>query len=203
VPRILSQSGVSLADLYDIKGSIVGVEQLTTREISLVHEMGDTLFSERLSSNIQRGASGDIAQTLPFDVVLTGLPMTPFRVLGIMVFADAASRVSTCQVSLRDPLAGREVIIWSWQSTVDSTLTQRVVDDGGAAANVTYLRPVAPLLVPTMGFGTDQPQSVSEISMRGNTLTFGAGTVETFLLVHIAFSEIKGISSYGLSIPSW
>ena len=43
--KILSQAGISLADLYNVEGSIAGIEQLDTRELPIVHEMSGTIFS--------------------------------------------------------------------------------------------------------------------------------------------------------------
>jgi len=201
--KILSRSGDSLADMYDVAGSIAGIDQLDSREVSLVHEMGDTLFSERMSGFIRRFASGDVAQNLVWNNVVEDLPSTPFRIYGVTVFVDATSRVVFCSMAIRDPLNNREQPIWAWDSALDPEMQVRFSDDGSVGQSI-FLRPLEPIAsIPLMGTGTRQPQHQSSLAFRGATSGFGAGTVEAVALVHIGFSQVGGLSSRGLTVPSW
>ena len=202
--KILSQAGNSLADVYDVEGSIAGIEHLETHDLPIVHEMGATVFSERFSTDIRRATSGALAQNTAWDVVVTNLATTPFRILGVVVFALTANRANLASVAVRDPLDGRELPIWLWDSNADVEVQARLSDDGGAVATVQMLRPGQILeAIPHLTSGADQPQPVNEIAFRGLTLGFGAGTVETIMLLHNGFSQVGGISSRGLPIPSW
>lgn len=201
--KILAQAGMSLADVYNVVGSSAGVEQLESREVSLVHEMGGTLFSERLGSSIRRLTTGDILQTVTFNGTLAGLGANAIRILGISVFADVNARIDRVVVSLRDPLAGREIPIWVWNTASDAERAMRLLDNAGAVASVFQLVSIAPINVPNLMTGSEQPRRVSEIVMRGITATFGAGTVELILLVHTASSHQGGLNSRGLPIPGW
>lgn len=202
--RILGRAGTSLADIYDVDGSIIGVDELDSREVKTVHEMGGTIFSERLGFALRRQDTAAILQTATFDHVLADLPAFVTRIMGLSVFADA-DRVLNCCVSLRNE-AGREMPIWCWDAAVDDAIVARVDDDGGGAANLILLRPVAVLEnIPTM-LATFQPQNVPEIAFRGTSATFGAGDVTVSLIVMLGRTDVvgeKGISSQGLPIPSW
>jgi len=204
MPKILSQSGVSLADTYDIQGSIAGIEQLRSEEVGLVHEMGGTIFSERLSASIRRRSTGAVDQSTSWDLVLQDLPAVPTRILGIVVLSANASRVSNCSVSIRDALSGREMPIFIWDSG-EPNITARFVENDGAAANVNFLiNSLGAANSPTLLIGNGQPQPVSEIAFRGLSTGFGAGTVTVTALIYIAFSQLgSGISSKGLPVPSW
>lgn len=202
-PKILSQAGNSLADVYDIEGSIAGIDQLETKELPIVHEMGATVFSERLSGRIVRATTGDIAQNITFNVTMTGLGLTAQRILAIGVFADVNARADRVVVSIRDPVAGREVPIFVWSTAADVETAMRLQDDDGAVASVFALISALPVIVPNMLLGSDQPQAVNEIVMRGITQGFGAGTVEIVMVVYTAFAQVEGVSSRGLPLPSW
>jgi len=202
--KILSQSGNSLADTYDVKGSVAGIEELETRELPIVHEMGATVFSERYSSFIRGGTSGAINQSVNFNTVLDDLPAGVWRILGISVFTDAAARTALCSVALRNPTDGREIPLWAWDTTPDIEVLVRFSDDGAAVTNRTFLRPVVPFnVLPHLASGGGQPQRVNEIAFRGQASAFGAGTVEIQMLLHIGFAAIGGVSSRGLPVPSW
>ena len=201
--KILSKSGDSLADLYDVKGSIAGIDQLHTNELPIVHEMGQTVFSERLSADIRRATSGAIAQSTAWDVVITNLPNVPTRVLGAIIFADDGANVLRATLSIRDPLDEREIPILVWD-TSEEIVSARLQDDGAAIGSVDLLvSPLNPFNLPTMLIGSDQPQPVNEIAFRGNSSAFGAGTVTVTALIYNAFAQIGGISSRGLPIPGW
>jgi len=203
--KVLSRSGDSLADVYDVEGSIAGIEELTPREVRLVHEMGGTIFSERLSSQVRRDVTAALAQDTTVDIVLTDLPAGMTRILSTMVLnagTTTVARLASLQISARDNVNGREVILWAWDGTVQ---TERIIDNGGAAGDHEILGRDLAISSPhpSMLVGNGQPQSVSELTIRGITTSFGAGDITLTILNHILFSEVTGISSRGLPIPSW
>jgi len=205
VSKILSQTGVSLADVYDIEGSIVGVEDLRAEEVQTVHEMGSTIFSERFRGTISRAVTGDIAQSQTFNVIVGGFPPVVNRINGIVVWTETIARLDRITVSIHDPLGsgGRDLPIFVWNSAVDSEIAFQVEDNGSVVPRL-LLRVLTPLFnMPTFLVGEDQPESVPNISIRGTTLAFGAGTIEATVVLSLAFSNIGGVSSYGLPIPSW
>jgi len=201
VVKVLGQAGTSLADVYDVEGSIAGVEQLISAEVGLVHEMGHTLFSERASGAIRRLTSGDILQTITWDITIADLPAGLWRVLGVVVLMDT-DRINYAQVSLRSTSDGREMPLFVWDTANDASNIIRIVEDGTLA---TWRALVGPILqVPNLGIGTGQRQQVGEeIVFRGQSTTFGAGTVEAVALVYLGLTHLAGVSSFGLPIPSW
>jgi len=206
--KILSQSGNSLADTYDVQGSVAGIEQLETRELPIVHEMGATVFSERYSTFIRSANTGAIAQSTAFNVVLNDLPGGAFRVFAIQVFIDTTARIDIASVAARDRGNDREIPIWIWDSTPDGEVRVRFVNDGAGAANVQFLQPSpANIIIPHMMAGAGQPQFVGDLAFRGTSNAFGAGTVTATVLIHLGFSAIGGVpgntTSRGLPIPSW
>lgn len=202
--KILSQSGISLADAYEVQGSIAGVENLDSEDVKVVHEMGGTMFSERLSGTIRRRSTGDLNQSTIFNQLITDLPAGPFKISNVVVLADLSARVNNIQVSIRDPISERESPFFIWDNTTDVTNDIRIQDDGAAVADMRILIPAASQsLQGLVQIGGGQPQSVPDIAMRGQTLAFGAGTVEIILLLYLEFSQVGGISSFGLPIPGW
>lgn len=201
--KVLSQSGNSLADIYDAQGSIAGIDQLETTELPIVHEMGATIFSERVSGFILRATTGNINQDTDWDVIVTDAPTVPTRVLGVQLFANDGARVLRSMVALRFEGAEREFPLYAWDSN-ESIIQTRMQDDGGTVA-------VFDLLVtnlnfgqgPSMLIGSQQPQSVGDIAFRGRTTGFGAGTVFIVALLYLSFSAVTGLSSRGLPIPGW
>jgi len=200
--KILGKGGDSLADMYDVAGSIAGVEELDSESVKVVHEMGATIFSERLSGTIRRISTGDINQSTVFDLTLTDLPGTPNRILGVQVIADVSGRASNAMVAVRDPVAGREFPVWVWDVTDDLEQDIRIVDNGAAVADMELLVPRS-LQTPSFLIGNNQPQGVPDIAFRGQSGAFGAGTVEIIALIYITFSQVGGLSSRGLPVPSW
>lgn len=203
--KILSQSGTSLADLYDVEGSIAGIEQLDTRELPIVHEMGATLFAERFNTTIRRGETAGILQNANFDIEITDLPSAVFRIFGVSVFINNTARVLFASVSVRAPNTLSEFPIWVWDQAVDIEVRARLAA-GGAVSTRLLLRPVQLLeALPQMMAGEESPNAtpVRDIVLRGTTAGFGAGTVVITVLVHIGFSQLSGLSSHGLPIPSW
>lgn len=202
--NVQSQAGVSLSDVYDIKGGQAPIERLITTEVPVVHEMGGTIQSERFSATVRRRTTGALAQNISWDEVIDDLPAGVSRILGVTVLISIASRSNLISVNVRDVEGQREVPIFVWDMTTDASKDIRIQDDGAAVGNIriaipneAYPRDLSMLV------GSDQPQSTQAIAFRGLTSGFGAGTVEHILLIHLAFAAIGGISSQGLPIPSW
>lgn len=201
--KIQSRVGVSLSSLYDVRGSIAGLEELRQTEVAVVHEIGATAFSERLGATIRRRAA-TFAQSATVGEVLDDLPATPYMIHSVQVMEDVGNRVGRLCVVARDPIGGREVPLWVWDET--SVREMRIVDDGGAAGVERFLVPDANFVnYPVLMVGDGQPhtQIVNEIAMRGSTTAFGAGNVVLTLLVRISFAALGDLNSYGIPIPGW
>jgi len=201
--KVLSQAGTSLADVYEVEGSIIGVEEIQSREVFLTHDMGSTISSERLIGFIERVDTGALAQATGFDVTLVA-PIGIYRVMAIEVHADTTARTDRVQVSLRDPTTGREQPIFIWDTNNDVTSVIRMVDDGAAAANLFSLLQTRPQVMPVLGIGVGQRLRVGEeIVFRGSTTGFGAGDVTITALIYVATTVVAGVGSRGLPIPGW
>lgn len=201
--KILSQSGDSLAAMYDVKGSRAGIEHLETHELPIVHEMGATIFSERYSTIIRRSVTGDINQSTDFDRFTNDLPAVPTRLLAVTVLSDDAGRVGRAAVLARDNITGREIPLWVFD-TAGGFQTVRMMEDGGAVTTFEVLRGQTDLQhLPNMVAGSGQPLFVDRLVLRGTTSGFGAGTVFVRALYYLAFAQIAGISSRGVPVPSW
>ena len=208
--KIQAQAGNSLADIYDVKGSIAGIETLETEQLSLVHELGKTVFSERFSTRVLRATTGAMLQNVTFDLVLTPAsgveapPGIPARLLGVTALSDSGGRISTAAVMVREPVSGREVPVWA-HLTADGRMAVRIRENDGAAAPLDLLIPdPAVVQLPAFIGGVEQPLFTNEVAMRGLTTGFGAGDVTIFFLLYIAFAEVGVVpSSRGLPIPSW
>jgi len=205
MPKVLGQAGVSLADIYDVEGSIAGVEELASRDVGLIHEMGATILSERLRGEVRALSSGAILQTVNFDTVVTDLPAGATRIAAITVVLTAVSEMSHMCISVRDDAAEREIPIWNW-TTGDDEMNIRLELPGAAIANTILARPIHPvgpnmpsMLLPFPIGG----EGFSSIAFRGASLTFGAGTVTATALIYLEHCGDTGISSRGLPIPSW
>jgi len=203
VSKILAQAGTTLADVYDIEGSIVGVDQLEAREVQTVHEMGGTIFSERLSTAILRNTSTAVLQSVAWDVIDTPNIDSFFRILQVTVLTNGIARLANCNVSIRDAGNGREVPLWAWDSNIaDPGIDIRIDENGGGpTAGLTLLNGIN--FLPALQTSANQPQSVGVLTFRGLSNAFGAGTVESFALVTLAFADSRAISSRGLPLPSW
>jgi len=202
MPKILAQTGISLSDIYNIQGSIVGVEQLLAKEVQTVHEMGGTIFSERVGAQLFRSTTGDLAQSNTWDVEVTTIQPNVTRILGVQVFTDNGARVDRATVSVRDPLLGREIPIFAFDASLSPKSVAVRVDENGTITNLVALNSLFPPL-PSMLFGTNQPNPVGEIAFRGLATGFGAGTVEVIMILYMATAEQQGISSFGLPVPGW
>lgn len=200
--EIQSQAGISLADVYDVDGSVARLQQLETREVTLTHEMGATIFSERLSGAIRRANTGDILQSVSWNIVLTDLPGSLTRIFGVQVFTDNSGRVNDATVSIRDGPAGREIPIFAWDLNFTNVVS-RIEDDGGGVATLRTLINAISGNPPNMLIHSEQRQPIDQIAFRGSSTAFGAGTVNVTMVLYIGFTHVGDISSFGLPIPGW
>lgn len=202
--KVLGKAGVSLADAYDVQGSIAGVDELNSEEVSLTHEMGATLFSERLQGFLFRLTSGDILQSVNFQITLeVNIPI--YRVVSVYVQADQTTRLDRVQVSMRQTQGEREIPMFIWDSANDVESSILIVENGGATTNDFALIQTNPgPTMPIIGIGADQPALVGdEIVMRGTSSAFGAGNVEIVALAYIANPQGVIARGVGLPVPSW
>lgn len=201
--KILSQAGISLADTYDIQGSIAGLEELDATSVKTVHEMGATIFSERLSGQILRAEPAAMAQSTSTSAALANFSAVATRILGIQVLVDVTARMLRCAVvarAVRAPI--QEIPIWVWDATNEDSITMS--DDGAGPANKIFLRPSATYTAnPTLLIGSNQPVIVDQLVMRCSSNAFGAGTVTPTMIVYVAFAGLGGLSAAGLPIPGW
>jgi len=202
-PKVLGKAGTSLADIYDVKGSIAGVDQLNSEEVSLTHDMSATIFSERLQGFIFRMTSGAITQSTNFNITLAvNLPI--YRVLSVYVMVDTGARLNRVQLSLRQVQGGREIPFYIWNTNNDLESTILIVDNDAAAGIETALVQVSPATMPIIGIGAEQPALVGdEIVLRGTSSGFGAGEVTVVALVYIANAQGVIQRGVGLHVPSW
>jgi len=202
--KILGQAGESLTTQYDIEGSAVTLGELDSESVKTVHEMGATIFSERIVGTLETAETGDLLQNVAFAATIAALAQVPMlRVLGIMVTVDTVARLDDCVVSLRSqgPDPANEIPIWVWDETNEDTV--RVFLDG-TLADQNSLRPRPEYTtLPSLMIGFPQPQRVNSIACRGNTSGFGAGTVKITVKAYLAFPRSPALGSGGLPIPSW
>ena len=190
--------------MYQVSGSVAGIDSLETHELPIVHEMGAVLFSERFRTTIRRITTGGIAQNITASPAITNMPDAITRILGIQVYADDESRVLTAQVSLQRPSNAEDFPIWVWDGT---TFATAALVDLGVLGNFDILSPEpGTLMVPTFSGGVDQGPSnetVTDLRLRVITTGFGAGTVEIICVVYLAFTFTGGVSAFGARVPSW
>jgi len=209
--KVLGQAGVSLADQYDVEGSIAGVDVLDAREVKTVHDLGGTIFSERLGAFIIEISSGAVAQSTGWAIDTVILPDAIHRLTAIQVISETAADVSNASLAVQEVggvNVGREIPIWIWNVIDDLEVGFRWSNDGAAVGNVVALRPSQPQQIPTIlpreGSGKQMPHLI----FRGATGAFGAGTTTTFMLLHLMralpSSPVAGDpKSHGVPIPSW
>jgi len=209
MPKILSQSGVSLADIYDVEGSIVGVEELDATDVKTVHEMGATILSERLGAQIHILQTIALAQNLTWDIELPSFPdITRLLNLGV-VHNTVAGRVEHVTISLNNAFPGdeTEVPLFNWEQGVGNDVTKvcRIKLSGSAVLDLLRLAPGEGFTAPTIIMGSRQPQATPRIAFRGSTSGFGAGTVLVTALILVAApsSVGSGFRNTGLPVPSW
>lgn len=201
--KVLSQAGISLSDVYDVEGSIVGIEELEAREVALVHEMGGTIFSERLSGAIRRISSGVLADSDTFDITISDLPAVPTRILNVAFASSVGGRIADAALYVSGSrTGGREIPLKLWDAS-EAIVTCRFSEDGDAAADFNFLVSTFSDKYPSMLIGVDQPQAIDQMTFRGTATAFGAGAVTVFAYIYVAFGQIGGISSKGLPVPGW
>lgn len=199
--RILSKSGDSLADAYDVDGSIAGIEQLRSEEVHLTHEMGGVLHSERMAADVLSVSSGAVAQSTAWNVNFSIGPAIT-RILGAQIVTNGIGGIASAVLSVSTGIPITDMPLIAWDSTGGAAVAVPVMI-AGTLATLSVLMPEIPPMVPSMLIGSDQEQSVQFLSIRGATNAFGAGTVTTQALVYIAFPQVGGLSSRGLPTPSW
>jgi len=202
--KILSKSGDSLADVYDVEGSIAGIDQLNSQEVNLTHDLASSLFSERLSSRVVALTPGAVLQSVEFNSTFdVGNPLT--RILGVTVITNGIGGMLNAMVAVTSPLLGFQGLtdapLFCWDSTEDSVIIQVMIAGVITAQSVLVSSPA--VQVPSLAIGDDQPASTAIISFRGATNAFGAGTVTPIALLYLAFPAVEGLSSRGLPIPGW
>ena len=201
--KIQTKSGDSLADTYDVVGSVAGLEFLDTEEVKTVHEMGGTIFSERASGRI-RTFSQTLAQSLDFATAIADLSGPPFRLYGVIVVTSVTARIATLCVSWRGLDPQTEHPIWVWDGTNEDTVRFDMLGIG--TGNRLVLRPIPEYShFPYTGYGPSQPFNVGQLILRGTTTAFGAGTVEATVNLYqaVVTSNVVGSESRGVPIPSW
>jgi len=206
--KILSQAGVSLADVYDIEGSVVGLEELDVENIKGVHELGAQIHSERLLVFGLDANSGLVAQSTNWSISLGGFPDSINRILSICFIADTAARVDFCNLNILDGGSLQGHPIAAWDSNVD--VEQQVRWLNPTIATETLLMPTRQIAggLPTILARTGASEVMPTLEFRGRTLGFGAGTVRTRALIQVARPDRGNPapgepSSHGLPIPSW
>ncbi len=201
--KILSQSGISLADSYDVEGSQVRIEELEASEIHLVHEMGATIAMERMQAEIVSMTAAAVLQNVSFQVTLNPITQSVARILGIVVTVDVTSRLVQAAVTARDPNTALEFPLWVWDGTNEDGI--RFDNLGTGLATQLILRPRAEYIpMPISLYGTDLTKNVSQIRFRGTTSGFGAGDITLVAAIYSSFIDAPGaLSSKGVPVPSW
>lgn len=207
MPKVLSQAGISLADAYEIQGSIAGVEQLRSEEVALVHEMGGTMFSERITGGMVRLTSGAIAQSTDFNISMATPIQGLMRILGCFVQIDTAGRLTNAQLSNGSTIGGDEhdCPFWAWATGAGEDFERGIIvqASGAAVAGRVMLVPSNRPNIPGMIIGDEQRIGVPQIRFRGQSAAFGAGTVTAIATLYVASAADPRLTSYGLPIPSW
>jgi len=207
--KILAQTGTSLADVYDIEGSIVGVDELEAHEVNVVHDLGPQIQSERLRSFIEVIDGGVVAQNITWGVALLPFPDCVNRIVTISVVSDVDSRILNCSVALKEGSSAIEYPLWVWDQTDDET-SPYIWDDGSGSAVFNMMRPIhnlpggVPCIATRGGDASDMPNLI----FRGTSTGFGAGDVRARAIIQVIrpTSRVPAAgepSSHGLPFPSW
>lgn len=207
MPKVLAQAGTSLADNYDVEGSVAGIDELLSKEVFLLHEMGGQIFSERLKSHIILIETGLVAQSIESTINLIGLPDCPHRILDVTVISTSAGRTLNVAIDVVDPVTDREMPYLVWSNLVDAEATFRWSRDGAGPADESYLIPSLNLF-PTLLTRQGDTGQMARIRMRCVNDAFGAGTNNIIALIHLCrafpLTSTPGTpSSHGLPIPGW
>jgi len=208
VPKILGKVGVSLADQYDVEGSEAGVERLDSDDAKVVHDLTQTIFSERMVGRILQIVTPATAQNTNFNVTIGPADVSPTiprgisRILGCFLFSDVNGAIDDAQISLRDSNTDLDMPIFVFDEGLDKAFLVRI--DSGLDTVFTY-RPAVILPSGAKSFliGAGQGAGPNSMALRGSTSGFGAGNVVITARIYIAFAEIQGLSSYGVCVPSW
>lgn len=205
--RVLAQAGTSLADVYDVEGSIVGVDELDSESVKTVHEMGGVIMSERYVGRIIQLTSGAIAQSIAFNINLT-LGRHLERILHWAVTSDVTARTQSLQLSLADistaGVISTDCPFWAWNTGSGDDIDKpiRLLLNGTVVNNRIFETRLGGF--PTIASGSGQPgRPVNQLVFRGQSTAFGAGTVTLTALILVAAAQRTGPGSGGLPIPSW
>jgi len=220
MPKILGDSGKSLGDAYDIEGSQIAIKNLNSEEgVTLVHEMGHTMFAERLFARILMWDSGLLNQSTSFYARSTQAgwaagataPAVPVRVYGCLAFIDVgdgwATHVTRCAILAHivddGTGEGQDFPVWVWNGTGNSTIRMQ----SSAATAVPQVGDADPsqgvFPSPFLLQGGNRASQVDELVLSGTTAAFGAGTTRITAKALIASPDPAGLSSLGVPIPSW
>ncbi len=206
--KILSTTGISLADQYDVLGSSAPIGPLLSSEgVHLMHEMGGVIMAERLAAGFVH-ATADVPQLTNFTVELTPpLPQVPMlRILGIIVNQEESTDI---QIDHLTVLARDDAVFGSHSDMPMWVFDKTNIDDirmspGDGTANLNCLRPQAEYTrLPFLMVGPTQRQQLAEIHLQGRTLGFGSGDRLITASVLFAFPQSEGLSSRGIPLPSW
>jgi len=206
--KVLGRAGISLADVYDVEGSIAGIDELDVRSVKGVHELGAQIHSERVVTHLIRMASGALATGNVFNITAGAFPQSINRLLDVAFLVAGANttEIANATVSIRDTDLTREIPIHSWDDAVDPEVPIRWDNDGAGAAQFLLLRPLVPF-VPQLITRTGDALLMPELVFRGIAATV-ATTVEMFAVIQLIRPD-RGAppagepSSHGLPIPSW
>jgi len=203
MPKILTRAGESLADQYDTQGSNVAVDELVAGDVSLVHDMGQVLLSERMELQFLQISADDVSQDTNFNTTHAAVPDTPTRLLQIAMIANQSARVLRSALYLQDQNTEKEIPIFTWDSGSDSQTSVMWSDDGAAVATAWMLRATT-LMPQQLLMRTGVLHGMPSMIMRGRTTSFGAGTVTLRCLMIVARpSGGPSGATVGLPIPSW
>jgi len=206
--KVLSQAGTSLADVYDVEGSIAGIDALDIEDIKGVHDLGPQIHSERLLVFQVLADAGATNQNTAWNIVLGAFPDSINRLLSIAVVVDVAGRMQNASIHINDPDTLIDHPIWAWDVADDVESELRwagpVLQPGAR-----LLRPTNDLLggAPTL-IARGQNGQMPTIVFRGISSAFGAGTVQPQASIQIIRPNTGNPaagepSSHGLPIPSW
>jgi len=204
--KILTSSGSSLADVYDVEGSIAGVGQLDSEEVKTVHEMGATIQSERYSQRIIELASEDTASS-SWDVSF-GLGRNVTRILWWQILGTFAAQTEDLQLSLTTAspagvlLDDMPLLSWVLAAGDDATKAIDVLDSGVAVTQFLFVTRDQ-IGHPVLAAGGNQVgPAMNQLTFRGNTSAFGGGTAIHRALICVGSAE-PNVRSRGLPLPSW
>jgi len=208
VPKVQSQAGVSLADVYDVEGSVAGVEEILSKDVNLFHEMGGEIMSERMHQTVLIATSGNVAQSSNFSRQILNFIDVPTRVLGVAAIGDVAGRMNNVAISIRTT-EGSEFPLLVWDDAQDQERIIRYDLDGVGVADMIAYIPDHPILTPTLlsRDGELTPTMLTFI-MNATTSAFGAGNLVASMIVHVMRPSrdtpaAGDARSYGLPLPGW